>query len=429
MGGGNLEDENYYHGLLPREDLPHLLINEGDFLVRSSETAPNQPRQVIISILVEKRGAILRHIVVQQNAYGKYVTDARASFDSVPELIQFYQKCGEPVLSTVPKAVLKRAITRPPWELRHETVIIENKIGEGEFGEVFSGKYKLPTGRVIEVAIKLAKTAETSKEKIKEMMKEARLMRNYEHPNVIRMYGVCVEHDPLLIVMELVDGGALDDFLKKNRVSVKDKVEKMVAGGAWGVEYLHSKNCIHRDIAARNCLLTRTGIISKLCSTKYNQFMKRSFLLHVKISDFGLSREGDEYHMTKARRVPIKWLAPETIQRLVYTSKTDVWSYGVMVWEIFANAAEPYPGMTNAQVKEKVINGYKMPFPLEAPPWIVEVVHNYCWQLNPDMRANMGQVARRIEQNAGITAPVLITTTPATYSPKLGDSLRPSGMF
>ncbi|EJW75882.1 hypothetical protein WUBG_13208 [Wuchereria bancrofti] len=155
--------------------------------------------------------------------------------------------------------------------------------------------------------------------------------------------------------------------------------------------------------------------------------MKRSFLLHVKISDFGLSREGDEYHMTKARRVPIKWLAPETIQRLIYTSKTDVWSYGVMVWEIFANAAEPYPGMTNAQVKEKVTSGYKMPFPPEAPPWIVEVVHNCCWQLNPDLRANMGQVARRIEQNAGITAPVLITT-PVTYAPKLGDSLRPSGM-
>ncbi|EFO27420.1 TK/FER protein kinase [Loa loa] len=397
MGGGNLEEEDYYHGLLPREDIPHLLIKEGDFLVRSSETAPNQPRQVIISILVEKMGAIVRHIVVQQNIHGKYVTDARASFHSVPELIQFYRNCGEPVLSTVPKAILKRAITRAPWELRHETVIIENKIGEGEFGEVFSGKYKLPTGRVVEVAIKLAKKAEMSKEKIKEMMKEARLMRNYEHPNVIRMYGVCVEHEPLLIVMELVDGGALDDFLKKNRVSVKDKIEKMVAGGAWGLEYLHSKNCIHRDIAARNCLLTRTGIV------------ERPFLLHVKISDFGLSREGDEYQMTKARRVPIKWLAPETIQRLVYTSKTDVWSYGVMVWEIFANAAEPYPGMTNAEVKEKVTNGYKMLFAPEAPPWIVEIVHNGCWQLNPDRRANMGQIARWIEQNAGITAPVVIT--------------------
>ncbi|KAL3990832.1 Protein tyrosine kinase family protein [Acanthocheilonema viteae] len=390
MGGGNLDEEDYYHGLLPREDIPHLLINEGDFLVRSSETAPNQPRQIIISVLVEKVGRIVRHIVVQQNAHGKFLTDANASFDCVPDLIRFYLNYGEPILSTIPNAILKRAITRAPWELRHETVIIGNKIGEGEFGEVFSGKYRLPTGRMIEVAIKAAKTAETTKEKIKEMMKEARLMRNYEHPNVIRMYGVCVEHEPLLIVMELVDGGALDDFLKKNRVSVKDKTERLVAGGAWGLEYLHSKNCIHRDIAARNCLLTR-----------------------------------DEYHMTRARRVPIKWLAPETIQRLVYNSKTDVWSYGVMVWEIFANASEPYPGMTNAEVKEKVINGYKMAFSSEAPSWIVEIVHNGCWQLNPEMRANMGQIARRIEHNAGLTAPVLINTH-AVSAFRSGEPLQPS---
>ncbi|VDK77003.1 unnamed protein product [Litomosoides sigmodontis] len=127
--------------------------------------------------------------------------------------------------------------------------------------------------------------------------------------------------------------------------------------------------------------------------------------------------------MTKARRVPIKWLAPETIQRLVYNSKTDVWSYGVMVWEIFSNAKEPYPGMTNTEVKEKVINGYKMIFASEAPQWIVKIVHNNCWQLNPEMRATMGQIARQIEQNAGLTAPMLITTPVIRAS---GESLQPS---
>ncbi|MCP9263241.1 Tyrosine-protein kinase [Dirofilaria immitis] len=88
MGGGNLEEEDYYHGLLPREDKPHLLINEGDFLIRLSEITPNQPRQ-------------MRHIMVQQNAEGKYVTDARGSFVTVPELIQSYRNCGVPILSTV----------------------------------------------------------------------------------------------------------------------------------------------------------------------------------------------------------------------------------------------------------------------------------------------------------------------------------------
>ncbi|KAM3728170.1 Fer-related kinase [Dirofilaria immitis] len=342
MGGGNLEEEDYYHGLLPREDKPHLLINEGDFLIRLSEITPNQPRQ-------------MRHIMVQQNAEGKYVTDARGSFVTVPELIQSYRNCGVPILSTMPNTILKRAVARAPWELRRETVTIENKIGEGEFGEVYCGKYKLPTGRVVEVAIKLAKTAETSKEKNKEMMKEARLMRNYEHPNVVRMYGVCVEHEPLLIVMELmkISGGALDDFLKKNQVSVKDKIEKMIAGGAWGLNICIQKIAFIVILLREIVCLHVVKIDRIILETRFS-IHKKSFLLHVKISDFGLSREGDEYRMTRARRVPIKWLAPETIQRLIYTSKTDVWSYGVMVWEIFANAEEPYPRMTNAEVKEKM---------------------------------------------------------------------------
>ncbi|VDM97315.1 unnamed protein product [Thelazia callipaeda] len=381
MGGENLEEEDYYHGLLPREDIPHLLVEEGDFLIRTSETAPNQTRQIIISILVEKRTSIVKHVVVQQT-HGKFLTDAQASFSSVPQLIRFYLKSGEPILSKLPSTVLRRAVSRAPWELRHESVTIQKKIGEGAFGEVFKGTYKLHAGRVVDVAIKLAKTAEMTKGKIKEMMKEARLMRNYEHPNVVRMYGVCVEHEPLLIVMELVDGGALDVFLRRNQVPVKTKIEKIVAGSAWGLEYLHSRNCIHRDIAARNCLLTR-----------------------------------DEYQMTKASRVPIKWLAPETIQRLVYTSKTDVWSYGVMIWEIFANAEEPYKGMSNAQVKEKVAHGYKMEFASEAPAWIVQLVHDGCWQLDPIKRSTMGHVAREIEKHAGLKPPV-VNAIPGTTDPK-----------
>uniref|UniRef100_A0A914R1H2 Protein kinase domain-containing protein n=1 Tax=Parascaris equorum TaxID=6256 RepID=A0A914R1H2_PAREQ len=111
-----------------------------------------------------------------------------------------------------------------------------------------------------------------SKEKIKEMMKEARLMRNYDHPNIVRMYGVAVEHEPLLIVMELVEGGALDEYLKKNQVGPKVKLEKMVVGSAWGLEYLHWKNCIHRDIAARNCLFSNTGIVSSLFSKQFRNY-------------------------------------------------------------------------------------------------------------------------------------------------------------
>ncbi|KHN79635.1 putative tyrosine-protein kinase kin-31 [Toxocara canis] len=373
----NLDDEEYFHGLLPREDLPFLLVHTGDFLVRISEPKAGSPRQIIISVM--------RHIVVQQAPNGKFMTDPRKSFDSVPELVEYFRSTKEPVISKVKNAILLNAIKRAPWELKHEDINLKKKLGEGAFGEVHSGKYKLPSGRVVDVAVKLAKTTEMSKEKIKEMMKEARLMRNYDHPNIVRMYGVAVEHEPLLIVMELVEGGALDEYLKKNQVDAKMKLEKMVVGSAWGLEYLHWKNCIHRDIAARNCLFSNSGV--------------------VKISDFGLSREGEQYHMTKVRRVPIRWLAPETIQYLIYTSRTDVWSFGVMTWEIYADAKEPYEGMTNAEVKEKVIGGYTMPMPECTQKEVADIIHEMCWALKPENRASMYEVARKLEQIAGLQAP------------------------
>uniref|UniRef100_A0A915BNE0 Tyrosine-protein kinase n=1 Tax=Parascaris univalens TaxID=6257 RepID=A0A915BNE0_PARUN len=395
--GGNLEEEEYFHGLLPREDLPFLLVHTGDFLVRISEPKAGSPRQIIISVVNDDtQENKMRHIVVQQAPNGKFMTDPRKSFDSVPELVEYFRSTKEPVIAKVKNAILLNSIKRAPWELKHEDITLVNKLGEGAFGEVHSGKYKMPSGRVVDVAIKLAKTTEMSKEKIKEMMKEARLMRNYDHPNIVRMYGVAVEHEPLLIVMELVEGGALDEYLKKNQVGPKVKLEKMVVGSAWGLEYLHWKNCIHRDIAARNCLFSNTGI--------------------VKISDFGLSREGDQYHMTKVRRVPIRWLAPETIQYLVYTSRTDVWSYGIMTWEIYANAKEPYGGMTNAEVKEKVIGGYKMTMPNDTPKEVADVIRDMCWANKPEKRASMYEVARKLEQIAGLQPPNMSFKSPSQGS-------------
>ena len=121
-------------------------------------------------------------------------------------------------------------------------------------------------------------------------------MRQYDHPNVVRMYGVAVEQEPIMIVMELITGGSLDKYLENNgdMSSVVDLV-KYCLDAARGMEYLHDNNCIHRDIAARNCLITDDQT--------------------VKISDFGLTvqTEKDKYKMTESTKVPIRWLAPETL--------------------------------------------------------------------------------------------------------------------
>uniref|UniRef100_A0AC34QTS6 Protein kinase domain-containing protein n=1 Tax=Panagrolaimus sp. JU765 TaxID=591449 RepID=A0AC34QTS6_9BILA len=242
-------------------------------------------------------------------------------------------------------------------------------------------------GRRPDVAVKLAKNTAMTKEKIKEMMREARLMRNFSyHPNIVQLYGVAVEREPLMIVMELVNGGALDEYLKNHKeCTTSERLDNMVCGAAFGLEYLHSVPVLHRDIAARNCLYS-----NGVC----------------KISDFGLSREGEKYVLQVVRKCPIKWLAPEVIQTLTYTQKTDIWSFGIFAWEVFAGS-EPYPGMNNAEVKERVTNGYKMEFPCETPPDLVQLITDICWAMEPDKRSTMKELVVRLCAISGVVPPVV----------------------
>ncbi|KHJ96879.1 hypothetical protein OESDEN_03150 [Oesophagostomum dentatum] len=228
----------------------------------------------------------LKNVIVRRKN-GKYLVEVSRLFETIPQLIKHYRQT--PGKLNKISFLLKYPIKQQSWEYTHQDVQQGKLLGEGAFGEVRAGTLKLKSGRVVEVAIKVVSVAlqfftnmgeysknsfiillflqtkgcsDIGKAKIKEMMKEARLMRNFRHRNVVRIYGVAVDEQPLYIILELVTGGALNTFLKENagKVAVKEKLD-MCLGAALGVEYLHMNQCMHRDLAARNCLITHDKVV------------------------------------------------------------------------------------------------------------------------------------------------------------------------
>ncbi|CAJ0586024.1 unnamed protein product, partial [Mesorhabditis spiculigera] len=226
--------------------------------------------------------------------------------------------------------------------------------------------------------------SDLSKAKRVQMMNEARLMRYLGHPNVIRMYGIGVLRQPLLIVLELASSGGLDSYMRKNdgRTPVELKAQFALDAAA-GIEFLHLKHILHRDLASRNCLVHKEPGQRPVA----------------KISDFGLSRHGDLYALKVTSKMPIKWLAPEVLKTLTFSHKTDIWSYGIVVYEIFSDGKEPWPGMKNGEVRKQLLDGKTFDFDC-APPNLRLFIREHLWHQNPDKRPSMAEVTGWMEKFA-----------------------------
>ncbi|XP_050068060.1 tyrosine-protein kinase Fer-like isoform X4 [Anopheles maculipalpis] len=357
-----LHEEEWFHGVLPREEVVRLLRNEGDFLVR--ETTRNDESQTVLSVCWNGH----KHFIVQTTAEGHYRFEGPA-FPSIQELIVHQYQSELPVTGRS-GAVLRKPVLRERWELSNDDVILLDKIGRGNFGDVY--KAKLKSSKNTLVAVKTCRMTLPEEQKRK-FLQEGRILKQYDHPNIVKLIGICVQKQPIMIVMELVAGGSLLMFLRKNASTLGQRqMMGMCRDAAAGMRYLESKNCIHRDLAARNCLIGNENI--------------------VKISDFGMSREEEEYIVSGGmKQIPIKWTAPEALNFGKYTSLCDVWSYGILVWEIFSRGDTPYSGMSNSMARERIDEGYRMPTPEGAPPEMYRLMLK-CWSYEPESRPHFDEI-------------------------------------
>lgn len=349
-----LEDQYWFHGNLSDEHLSQILTKDGDFLVRKTKD-PKVAEDEDIYV----RSSFTTHSGISHHHFDKGFR-CQSSLD-VESFVK--EMCDDSYL----KSFLKTPIIREEYQLKHENITLtEDLLGEGQFAKVYKATYT-PTGSL--VAVKIYNNPMTADKK-KKFLLEGFILGQNDHPNIVKFIGIAASKCPMMIVTEYLIGDLLNYLIKRETLSSTVLIA-MCKDVASGMAYLERKNCIHRDLAARNCLVDVKD--------------------RVKISDFGMSRIENEYCTTESGPIPLMWTAPEAIKG-TYTSKSDVWSFGILMWEVFSKGMNPYPDLDPAEnLLEKLESGYRMKAP-EGTPKECALLMSNCWVFSTKDRYNFQEV-------------------------------------
>ncbi|XP_031772984.1 receptor-type guanylate cyclase gcy-4 isoform X2 [Apis florea] len=286
------------------------------------------------------------------------------------------------------------------WEIPRHRVVINRKLGEGAFGTVYGGEAFFPEKGWLAVAVKTLKIGSTTEEKL-DFLSEVEVMKQFDHKNIIKLLGVCIKSEPVLTVMEFMLYGDLKTYLLARRHLVNDnsyedsdeisnrKLTAMALDVARALSYLAQSKYVHRDIASRNCLVNAQRV--------------------VKLGDFGMTRlmyENDYYKFNRRGMLPVRWMAPESLGLGIFTPASDVWSYGVLLYEIITFGSFPFQGMSNTEVLNHVKNGNSLMVPKGVKIQLENLMYS-CWRLDHVKRPTAPEIVEFLATNPRILSPCL----------------------
>lgn len=363
----SLQSQEWWFAIDRREADKLLMMpgnGRGTFLVRESTDKTSYVLSVR-DLSTQTNEESTRHYRIRvKNDSETYYINHRKLFASLIELVEHHKFRTDGLRCKLVKACPKipEPIPFKELEVKRSELQLMQRLGAGHFGEVYAGKWR----RMVDVAVKTLKPNSMSPT---EFLEEAKIMHKLRHPKLVQLMGVCTAREPMYIITELMANGSLLEYLRKERrekLTISLLID-MAAQIADGMAYLEVQQYIHRDVRAANILVGNHNV--------------------VKVADFGLARLtiDDLYTAGADTRFPIKWTAPEAALQKKFSIKSDVWSFGICLYEMVTFGRIPYPGMDNSTTLSQVGRGYRMPRPRNCPDALYDAMLK-CWDREPGNR-------------------------------------------